>query len=51
MRGLHSILNRPDENPTETNEEIPIDSLLDEGQENCSVLLFLVTIHVAFTFY
>lgn len=48
--GFVPTLNRLDENPTEANEEIPIDSTLDEGQENCSALLFLVTIHVASPF-
>lgn len=43
-------LNRLDESSTEANEEIPIDSVLDGGQEKCSVLLFLVTIHVASPF-
>lgn len=43
-------LTRFDESPTEANGEIPIDSVLDGGQENCSVLLFLVTIHVASPF-
>lgn len=47
---LYSILNRLDENPTEANDEIPIDSILDEGQEKCFMLLFLVTIHVASPF-
>lgn len=50
MGGLYSILNRLDENPTEANEEIPIDYMLYEGRENCSVLLFLVTIHVTSPF-
>lgn len=40
-------LSRFDESPTEANGEIPIDSVLAGCQENCSVLLFLVTIHVA----